>query len=344
MISRVAENSFWLARYLERIEIVSRILAVNRNFLLDVHTPYSSAMWHPIIVVLGEEEQFHSQYEPIKLSNMDAGELVQHYCVFSTDNLSSIYNTLKFARENARVIRETISLEMWESLNSLWLWLHQGNGPSQYEENRDYFYQYLIEHCQLFQGLLQTTLRHDEPYTFLNLGLMLERANQLARISDIAYYISQESVKPEDHAFEDARWLMLLKCFNANVAFFKQNMQRPSIEGIFNFLMTDPFFPRSAYFCCSKASELLSNMIARQRTAIGQKAHSKIKFTTQWLTQYKLQATDRTARHDHVTTLVEYIAEICELIQDEFFSTTRTLPNPTSVLQATIKNKQKVFS
>src|SRR5262249_35582967 len=105
MISRVAEHCFWLSRYLERAEDTARILDVNQTLLLDFDVPLEQ-QWRPLLIISG------IHHLPV---GADA-ETVQHYMTWETENLSSIASSLNAARENARIIREVISAEMWERL------------------------------------------------------------------------------------------------------------------------------------------------------------------------------------------------------------------------------------
>ena len=119
MISRVAESCFWLNRYVERVEVLARMLGVNFALQLDLELP-KAERWRPLVVVCGQEADFLKRTEP---DRADDPELVQEYLTWNEDNPSSLWSSLRAARENARTIRETISLEIWETLNDLWVWL-----------------------------------------------------------------------------------------------------------------------------------------------------------------------------------------------------------------------------
>src|SRR6516164_8327994 len=102
MISRVAEHCFWLSRYLERAENTARVLDVNQTLLLDFDVPLEQ-QWQPLLIISG----IHDFARPA-----DA-ETVQDYLTWDCDNPCSIASSLAAARENARVVREVISGELW---------------------------------------------------------------------------------------------------------------------------------------------------------------------------------------------------------------------------------------
>ena len=129
MISRVAESAFWLARYLERVESMSRMLYVNINFVLDVNLE-GVPRWWPLVLAVGAEKEFRAHTPE---ANRDDAETVQQFLCWDRDHPNSIATALDLARENARTIRETISLEMWETLNGLSLWFHGPEGRRRYQ-------------------------------------------------------------------------------------------------------------------------------------------------------------------------------------------------------------------
>src|SRR5207237_1735416 len=102
MISRVAEHCFWMSRYLERQENTARLLDVNQTMLLDFQVPIEQ-QWRPLLIISGIHD----------MSGEPDAERVQHYMTWEPDNPSSIASSLAAARENARVIREVISAEIW---------------------------------------------------------------------------------------------------------------------------------------------------------------------------------------------------------------------------------------
>src|ERR1039457_7200221 len=114
MLSRIAESLFWLARYIERAEDTARILDVNYHMLLEQSQQSYRLRWEPLIVMAGEEKLFHQLYSEANAEN------VFEFLAFREDNPSSIVQCISKARENARTIRDRISREMWEDINSLY--------------------------------------------------------------------------------------------------------------------------------------------------------------------------------------------------------------------------------
>ena len=174
MISRVAESCFWLGRYIERADNTARLLQTNHSFVLDVNSPIQSR-WRPVLVVSGEHERFPELYSD---ESSDDGEQVQEYMTWNQNNPASLLSSNKWARENARTIREIISSEMWENLNGFWHFLNGRKGRELYRSDRNRFYSRVSDASALFLGASSHTLSHDESFAFLQLGVFLERAGQ----------------------------------------------------------------------------------------------------------------------------------------------------------------------
>ena len=118
MLSRVAHSLYWMARYIERAENIARIVDVNLQLLLDLHDLDEKKLaeyWLPIVQSTGDEAAF------LKLHPRATGAAVTEFLVFQTENPNSIVQSICQARENARMVRDQLTLELWEELNRLYL-------------------------------------------------------------------------------------------------------------------------------------------------------------------------------------------------------------------------------
>jgi len=181
MISRVADSCFWFGRYLERTESMARLLQVTANLALDGDLT-SLQCWHPVLISVGEEAAFIERHGQSALAD---GERVQAHLALDPDVGVSLERSIAAARENARSIREVISLEAWESINELYLWVHSEAARQAWTENRYEFYRRIRSETQLCLGLLRGTMLHDEPLYFAWLGVLPERTGPTARTPDV---------------------------------------------------------------------------------------------------------------------------------------------------------------
>lgn len=319
MISRVAESCFWLHRYVERADNVARLLRVNRSFVLDVRLP-EGARWRPVVVVSGEEERLVSLFGDDAL---DDGEQVQEYLTWNENNPGSIFSSIKWARENARTIRETISLEMWENLNVFWHWISGRQGHRLYKSDRDAFYLRIRDGAALFLGVSRQTVLHDEPFTFMQLGIMLERAGQTARIVDVKHHaLAQGTQTGTETVLESAQSMALLRSCSAIEPFFKKNARTPAGRPVVAFLYGEKLFPRSIVHCLNQAGSLLEEI--RHEAGEDMGAGSKALLTS-LAESVRLNAASGTfpaSLHDELTRVIDGTSEVCAAIHSEYFDPT----------------------
>lgn len=309
MISRVAEHCFWLSRYLERAEDTARILDVNQSLLLDFDVPLEQ-QWRPLLIISG------IHHLPV---DADA-ETVQHYMTWETENLSSIASSLTAARENARIIREVISAEMWERLNYYHLWMQSSASRTLYDTHRSEFYSKIRRINQLIHGISDGTMSLGEPWEFFQLGKYLERACQTARILDVKYHILLPTPEQVGTPVDNAHWVAILTSCSGYEPYHKQ--QRAPADpavAVADFLIFDPLFPRSVKRClieCQKAAHAISGRPIGQP---GNDVEEAIDSLTVWLNQLDICEVIKEGLHETLTRVVNSIHEIGEIIHRTYF-------------------------
>lgn len=249
MIARVADHCFWLGRYLERAESTARVLSVTDNLALDAELSPEQC-WLPVVIVSGERAHFLERYGEGAAGD---GETVQRYMSFDPENWTSITTSVRAARENARSIREVVSLEAFQVINELYLWVTSDAARREYDEHRYGYYRRVRELAQLALGLMRSTMLHDTPLDFIWLGLMLERAGQTARVLDVHHH-ALTTLRERHPIVETALWLGLLRACSGFEGFMKKHQGRVSGDAVAAFLVLEPSFPRSLRFCVRDAS------------------------------------------------------------------------------------------
>jgi len=253
VISRVAEHLFWLGRYLERAESTARVCGVTRNLALDGELTPRQA-WQPAVIVSGEEDQYRELHGDEAFAD---GEQVQHHLTWEERNLGSIRRSVGAARENARSIREVVSLETWEAVNELHLYL-SGPGQAAWVEDRHGFYRHVRQATQLCLGVVHATMLHDDAFDFIMLGVYLERAGQTARILDVHHHALSHMATHQ--VVEVALWLALLRACSGFEPFMKRFQGKASPGAVARFLVLDARFPRSVNHCLHLASKRLARV------------------------------------------------------------------------------------
>jgi uncharacterized alpha-E superfamily protein len=311
VISRVADHLFWLGRYLERTESTARVLQVTRNLALDGEL-VPRQCWHPAVIVSGEEAGFRERHGDAAL---DDGEVVQEDLSWDERNLSSIVRSVAAARENARSIRDQVSLETWEAVNELHLWLAR-SGRALWRDDRHGFYRHVRQAAQACGGVAHGTMSHDDALDFLLLGLALERAGQTARILDVQHHAL--SRMPAHQVVETALWLAVLRACSGFEPYMKKHQGRVSADSIARFLLLEQRFPRSVVHALHGASGRLARV--RPATAEGPaRALTRLRNLEAFVVDEGPGAIEDGRLHALLTRVVDESHEICEDLGRELF-------------------------
>lgn len=238
MLSRVAENLYWMARYIERAEDTARLLSVNSHLMLDLPGRLPLG-WAPLIEMTGSLETFTARHTDFDERN------VVHFLCADPDNDISIISALASARENLRTTRDVVPREIWEEVNQLYLSVadHAENGVS--PRRRDSFLKSVIRGCQSLTGLIEGTLSHGPARTFIELGRQLERADMTTRIVDVRSASLLPQNPEELLPFENLQWMSVLKSLTAYQMYRQQVRLRVRGPDVLRFLLQDPNLPRS---------------------------------------------------------------------------------------------------
>src|SRR5690606_8592439 len=217
MLARVAEALFWMSRYLERAENMARLINVNANLLLDI--PKKTTLgWEPLIDITGTRDVYLQQND-----NFDERTVLK-YLVSDASSPVSIANSLSYARENARTIRDVIPREAWEQINALNYFAKDQLASGLSKRGRFSYLKEIILRNQTITGLLAGTMNQDQGYLFIRMGRNLERADMTSRIVDVrtANLLTGENL--ELRPFENIQWMSVLKSLTA-YQMYRQAMQ-----------------------------------------------------------------------------------------------------------------------
>lgn len=210
MLSRTADNLYWLARYVERAEYLARILeATQRLTALPLDYVGTSNEWESAVATAGCAGAFYALYNEANEEN------VTEFLAFSPSNPSSIRSCFEVARTNARAVRTALTMEMWDSINGTWLELKRyGNGPTSREEFSR-FLRWVQESSLRFDGSAYRTMLRNDAYWFTRLGIYLERADNTARILDVKYHLLLPEQEQVGGPLDYFQWAAILRSVSA---------------------------------------------------------------------------------------------------------------------------------
>ena len=245
MLSRTADNLFWLARYMERADYVARIVEATQR-LSALPTAYGGASteWESALASAGAAESFLSMHEKVT----EAGAV--EFLTFDKTNPSSICNCIELARTNARAVRTALTVEMWDAINNAWLELKKfervrSAGAHDTRAQLARFLEMVKTTSLQFDGSAYRTMLRNDAYWFSRLGLYVERTDNTARILDVKYHVLLPEAEAVGGSLDYFQWTTILRTVSALTAYHW--VYRESVKPwlIADLLILRPEMPRS---------------------------------------------------------------------------------------------------
>jgi len=248
MLSRVADSLYWMSRYIERAEHTARLIAVKLEAMVEQSREDAESGWGRVIAALSAEQ---------RLKGCTDTAAVVRELVFERLNESSLLSSLSFARENARQVREHLTVEVWENLNRLYLHLQSLDREENWRHNPSHLFRDALQALHALGGVTDSTLSHGEGWYFLEMGRHIERAQLVCRLLNLHFGPTQ-SIVPNTPTYFD--WLVLLKFCSAFEPYCKVYTAAIRPEKIAEFLLFDAEFPHSVRFSIDRVCEALTRV------------------------------------------------------------------------------------
>ena len=279
MLSRTADNLYWLSRYTERADFVARILdATLRLAALPASYGGERNEWEGAVASAGSFAEFRRVYSA---TNEDT---VRDFLAFSPNNPSSIASCIEAARENARAVRTALTVEMWEAINGAWLELQRFDKENMSRERFVRFLEWVKGVSLSFDGSAYRTMLRNDAYWFTRLGLAIERADNTARILDVKFHVLLPETESVGGSLDYFQWTTILREVSALTAYhwvYRQsvkpwlvadllilNRQMPrSLANCYELLVRHLDLVADAYGRRGPSQRLASNMLARLSSA-----------------------------------------------------------------------------
>ncbi|MDD1605530.1 MAG: alpha-E domain-containing protein [Methylococcaceae bacterium] len=316
MLSRTADNLFWMARHIERAENTARVLDVaHSTSLLPLDIEGSDAyLWYAPLNITGCADGYEVKH------GLARADVVTHYMALDPDNPASIYSCLRLARENARAVRGAITSEMWEVINDTWLELNRLPRQMDYEKLQDFF-DWVKNRSHLFRGVTLGTIRKDIALSFIKLGTFLERADNTARILDVKYHILLPSVEDVGGAADYYQWGSLLKSVSAFEAYRKVYRDVISPQRVSELLIIRDDMPRSLHACMNEVESALleiNGTSGQEARRLAGEQHAALHFG-------RIEDAFALGLHEYLTDFLQNTALLSREIRDAYLSRRDTI-------------------
>jgi uncharacterized alpha-E superfamily protein len=240
LLARYAEGMFWLARYVERVENIGRLIDVTQSF---ESTGRAAEAWYSLVRINADEEAY------AKAGWSGDADQVKHFYLLDRDNPTSVKATMEAARTNARTLRPLISTEMWRQLNMFHREVMQITPQQLQGDALSHLCRRLKEGVQAHTGITEGTLFRDEAWHFYMIGRLVERADQTTRLLDIKYHQLIPAHHEERRLSELTQWSAVLRAAAGYHAFRRMAPVAFTAPDVVRFMITDPAFPRSVALC-----------------------------------------------------------------------------------------------
>ena len=262
MLSRSAENLYWAARYLERADTAARLLDVGYRMSMMPTAEGHVSEWSSILAASGTQGDFTERYDGVAERN------VVSHMVFDGANPSSIKSCVAAARHNARSVRTALTTEVWEAINATYHQFQDLERKPRSELDLPDLTDWTRRQTTLVRGAFANTQLQNEGFHFFNLGRLVERTDNTARVLDVKYYVLLPTVDMVGGGVDNYQWSTILRAMSAYRAFHWSGGGDYAPAHIAHFLILNRACPRSLIHCVEGAHGHL-DMLARlcgQRT------------------------------------------------------------------------------
>ena len=254
LLTRDAEGLFWMARYLERVENLARLIDVTQTF----ESPGREAeSWLALVAINADQAGLAARGLVADAPSVKRFYLLDHA------NPTSIPASLEAARTNARKLRPLISTEMWMQLNVF----HRdvmAIGSSELDGDAlSRLCRRIKEGVQAHTGITEGTFFRDQGWHFYELGRVIERADQTTRLLDIKYHLLVRGSVEERRVAELTQWNAVLRAAAGYHAFRRVAQSGFEPADVVMFLLGDTTFARSVALCVGEMETHLTVLRSR---------------------------------------------------------------------------------
>ena len=313
MLSRTAENLFWIARYIERAETMARLLEVGARIALMPSAGHGyRSEWESLLQASGTAEGFAAKYgDPVQRN-------IESYLFFDRDNPSSVVSCIERVRENARIVRTALTSQVWDALNGAFQEMRQLERKPRSEMELTELTEWVTRQAALVRGAIDATLLRNDGYAFLNLGFALERADNTARLIDVKYYVLLPSVDFIGSGLDNYQWQTLLRALSAHRAFHWAYGGEITAAKIAHFLILNPQSPRSLVTTVTMAMENL-DALARGYQKSGA-AQMRARALVGEIAETRVEEIFDEGLHEFLTRFIRDVGELSDMVQAAYLS------------------------
>ncbi|EEW25722.1 alpha-E domain-containing protein [Rhodobacter ferrooxidans] len=312
MLSRTADNLYWIARRMERAETAARLLEVGARISLLPSVHGYRSEWDSLLRAGGMADGFAAKYgDPVQRN-------IESHLFFDHDNPSSVAACITAARENGRIVRTALTAQVWDALNTAFQELRALERRERSELELSEMTEWTMRHAAMVRGAIDATLLRNDGYNFLNIGYYLERGDSTARLMDVKYYVLLPKVDYVGSGLDNYQWATLLRAMSSQRAFHWAYGGEVTAAKIAHFLILNPQCPRSLITCVAG----MNNHLGRLAKAYGRmtEAQELSARLLAGLDSVSVEAIFEEGLHEFLSRFIRDAASLGAVIHDSYLS------------------------
>lgn len=324
MLSRVANHTYWLGRYLERAEDMARTMTVHDHLLMDLSEFDRGSTWYQLIAVNSNEKLFAEHYDEPTVKN------IVQFLITDLNNPSSTVSALSGARYNLRACRSVLPKAVYELINEVCLASADVADKSISSTQRRSFLHTTEHQLLAIAGAANGSMSYNKAFLFMRIGCFLERADMTSRILDVrsaSLLSTQNTANPTP--YENSQWIAILQSLQAFQMFMSEVRNPINGPDVLNFVLKNLDHPKSFRFCIQRLESFIHRLPHKQHL---QHQVKRLLDKVDAADVHQL-AQDQSQLHQFIDSLQISLAEIGNEIEVQFF------PSQEQTLEQTQEQK-----
>lgn len=244
MLSRAAEAVYWIGRYLERAENLTRLILVNSELAVEIEgldDSLAQSQWDEVLAAVGADAGATLHF------SRDSGLALPYirWLLVDEKNPVSVSGSVASARRNARSVREVLTREVFVDLNQSYRDLQRLSKemPTDPVSALD---EVGTTHrgIRTILGSIEHTLSRNESWNFMKLGEAIERTQRTVWLLN-ARLPGLGALHDRDLPLVNGLWRALLTSVSSLDNYRFQHGANLKPDLILRFLLFEPTAPRS---------------------------------------------------------------------------------------------------
>ncbi|MGA3062876.1 MAG: alpha-E domain-containing protein [Methylocystis sp.] len=313
MLSRTADNLYWLARYMERADFLARVIQASRR-LASLPKAYGGAEseWESVLLSAGSATAFAQTNRPLDEAN------VIEFLAFAPDNPGSIRNCIELARTNARAVRTALTIDMWEAINGGYLEMQaiERARGAKTGEDLTRFLDFVKQVSLVYDGGAYRTMLRDDAYWFSRVGLFIERADNTARLLDVKYQLLLPEKEVVGGTLDYFQWTAILRAVSAHTAYHWVYRQSLKPWLVADLLILRPEMPRSLTSCYESVVRYLDRLATTHGRQGQAQRHARAIYGN--LENMSMEALFQGGLHEFIGRFITDNAQLGTLVSEQY--------------------------